>query len=153
MENVGRGMVEQYLGWMDSGQIVSLDGQVNYSEGLVGVDIPALLVAGRVDHIVPVWTVQEAYDRLGSEDKTLVILGVGWGERHDYGHGDLLVGDWVEEEVFPRIPDWMELRLGRQPEPVPGAESAPSSPSEPGAAAPGIEDWGEEPGEAPDGLD
>ena len=111
MENIAVSLVRQYESWMLSGFIGSADGKLNYSEGLAQVQVPALLIAGRVDHIVPPWLVRSAYDRLGSADKSFVVLGRGWGTRHDYGHGDLLVGSRVEKEVFPLISDWLEARI------------------------------------------
>ena len=107
MENTGRGLVLQYLSWMEGGHLVSRDGQVDYTEGLSEIGIPALFLAGRVDHIVPAWTVRYAYDHIGSRDKTWIMLGVGWGTEQDYGHGDLVVGDRAIEEVFPTIADWL----------------------------------------------
>ena len=107
MENTGRGLVLQYLTWMEGGHLVSRDGQVDYTGGLSQIEIPALFFAGRVDHIVPAWTVRYAYDHIGSLDKTWIVLGVGWGTAQDYGHGDLVVGDRATEEVFPTIADWL----------------------------------------------
>jgi len=109
-ENVGRPMLEQYGRWIRSGQIVSADGSTNYTAGLVGVTAPALVLAGRIDHVSPPWAVRAGYDALGSSDKTYRVFGVGWGTRHDYGHGDLVLGDWAEDEVFAVIADWLEAR-------------------------------------------
>lgn len=110
MENTGRGLAKQYLSWMDGEHLVSSDGTVDYTEGLSRIQVPALLLSGRVDHIVPAWTVRVAYERLGSADKTLIVLGVGWGTAQEYGHGDLVVGDRAVEEVFPRVAGWLRER-------------------------------------------
>ncbi len=110
MENTAGGLTRQYAGWIRHGPLTSRDGSLDYSAGLPDIRAPALLIAGRVDHIVPAWTVRYAYDHIGSEDKTEVILGVGWGTRYDYGHGDLMVGDRAAEEVFPIIVDWLATR-------------------------------------------
>lgn len=109
-ENVGRPMLEQYGRWIREGRLVSADGATDYTAGLAGVTAPALLLAGRIDHISPPWAVRAGYDALGSSDKTFEVLGVGWGVRHDYGHGDLVLGDWAEDEVFARVADWLEAR-------------------------------------------
>lgn len=111
MENIGRGMTEQYLRWMTTGRVTSLDGSVDYTAGLGRIEQPALVVAGRVDHIVPPWAARAGYDGIASEDKTWRVMGQSWGERHDYGHGDLLVGDFVVDELFPDIADWIEARV------------------------------------------
>ncbi len=118
MENISMALIRQYRSWLVSGSIQSADGKVNYSDGLAKVTAPALLISGRVDHIVPPWVVRAAYDRLGSIDKSFVVLGQGWGTRHDYGHGDLLVGSRVVEEVFPLVSEWMEARIGGEDAPM-----------------------------------
>jgi len=110
MENIGRGMVAQYLAWIESGRITSADGRTDYTAGLARITTPTLMLAGRVDHIAPPWTVRAAYDGLGSTDKQFVVLGRGWGQHHDYGHADLLLGDWAEDEVFPLVSGWIEER-------------------------------------------
>ncbi|MBN94770.1 MAG: hypothetical protein CL928_11980, partial [Deltaproteobacteria bacterium] len=107
MENIGTGVVKQYALWVEGGDLRSVDGQRDYTAGLAKVVAPVLLFAGRVDHIVPPWTVKVAYDRIASEDKTFVMLGKGWGTRHEYGHGDLVVGRFARLEVFPRVRDWL----------------------------------------------
>ena len=117
MENIGRGMTEQYLRWLVQGPITSLDGSVDYSAGLASITQPTLVIAGRVDHIVPAWTARWGYDHLGSADKTWQVTGVGWGHQADYGHGDLVVGRHAAEEVFPLIGAWLDVRVS-----VPKAE-------------------------------
>jgi pimeloyl-ACP methyl ester carboxylesterase len=111
MENIAVSLLRQYRSWLVSGSLTSADGTVDYSDGLAKVQVPALFIAGRVDHIVPPWVVRSAYERIGSRDKSFVVLGRGWGTRHDYGHGDLLVGSRVREEVFPLISAWLEDRI------------------------------------------
>ncbi len=124
MENIGRGMTDQVLRWLRQGAITSLDGTKDWSAGLATIQQPALVLAGRVDHIVPAWTARWGYDRLGSSDKTWRVLGVGWGQRADYGHGDLLVGANAEEEVFPLVADWLDARVS-----APAAAASPWAPA------------------------
>jgi pimeloyl-ACP methyl ester carboxylesterase len=126
MEDMGRGMFEQYASWVEAGRLRSADGATDYSAGLARVRVPALLIAGRVDHVAPAWTVQATWDLLGSADKEFRVLGVGWGERHDYGHMDLLLGDWTEEEVFPMVADWIQARLAGPVAPPPQVTPAPT---------------------------
>ena len=111
MEDIGRRTFEQYGSWIKTGRITSVDGSKDYTAGLAKVRVPALVFAGRVDHTVAPWTVLAGFDRLGSADKRFVILGRAWGERNDYGHADLLMGDWVEDEVIPQVADWIDFQL------------------------------------------
>jgi pimeloyl-ACP methyl ester carboxylesterase len=130
MEDVGRGTWQQYGDWMQSGRVTSADGAVDYTAGLANIRVPALVLAGRVDHTVAPWTVLAGYDALGSDDKRFVVLGRGWGQRFDYGHGDLLMGDWVEEEVLPQVADWIEVRLSGAPPLQPTPQEPAEEPSQ-----------------------
>jgi len=122
MENIGGQVIQQFDAWAEGGSLTSADGSTDWTAGLGSVQAPVLFVAGSVDHIAPPWTVRAAYDRVGSADKSWVTMGRGWGQREDYGHGDLLLGDWAFEEVFPQVKDWLVAHSG----PSPG-EAAPSS--------------------------
>ena len=131
MEDIGRGTWDQYASWLEFRHLLSVDGTRDYTHGLAGITVPALVIAGRVDHTAPAWTVLAGFDGLGSADKQFVILGQGWGLRHDYGHGDLLLGDWVEEEVLPLVAGWIEARLrGPAPPSAPPQAPQPEQPAE-----------------------
>ena len=86
--------------------------------------VPALLIAGRVDPLAPVWEVERVYDNWTHEDKSLVILGRGWGSKFDYGHLDLVLGDGLRDEVFGVISEWL---LARIPDEVEAAKSPPDA--------------------------
>lgn len=133
IENVGAGTARQLLSWAQQGHITSLDGTTDYSVGMADIDVPALLVAGRVDHVSTAWSVLAAYDRWGSTDKEFVVLGQGWGQQFDYGHGDLILGDGLEREVFPKIAAWLAARISGVEGGAAGAsEATPGPATEPG---------------------
>ncbi|MCO4774015.1 MAG: alpha/beta fold hydrolase [Deltaproteobacteria bacterium] len=111
-EDISTGLLQQYGGWFEGGRMKSADGSRDWLEGMATVDTPLLVLAGTVDQIAPAWSVRPAYDRAGSSDKTFMKLGRGWGQREEYGHADLLVGDWAFEEVFPTLRDWLAGRAG-----------------------------------------
>jgi pimeloyl-ACP methyl ester carboxylesterase len=140
MENIGISLLRQYDSWLEHGHLLSADGTVDYSVGLQRIQAPVLLLAGRVDHIVPPWAVRAAYDRLGSADKSFVVLGTGWGTRYDYGHGDLLVGSRVVAEVFPLISGWMETRIAGRDAPTGALELQVEAPRDPLLEASDLED-------------
>jgi len=110
MENIGGGVTEQFEGWLEAGHITSADGATDWTDGMNKVTAPVLFVAGRVDGLAPPWAVRGGYDRVSSSDSTWMTMGRGWGQRNDYGHGDLLIGDWAYEEVFPPLRDWLVSR-------------------------------------------
>lgn len=123
MENIGGGVVEQFEQWVQGGHVTSADGSIDWTEGLSKVTAPVLFVAGRADGLAPPWSVRAGYDRVSSADSTWLTMGRGWGQRNDYGHGDLLIGDWAYEEVFPPIKDWLVSRAAR-----PASEAPSGSP-------------------------
>jgi pimeloyl-ACP methyl ester carboxylesterase len=92
------------------GGLASLDGKVSYSAGLGNVQVPALVVAARRDQLADPSTVRRVYERLGSRDKELLILGRANGFSQDYGHTDLIVGEGAMREVVPRIVTWLNGR-------------------------------------------
>ncbi len=137
MENVGWGVVEQYASWIESGVLLSADGAVDYTAGLSKIRVPMLFVAGRIDHIVPPWTVRKAHDLVSSADKQYITLGVGWGTRHEYGHGGPVAGDWAEEELFVRLGNWLVSHAAAPP-PAP----APDPPTIAPAGSTATDPWG-----------
>ena len=62
-----------------------------------------------------------------------MILGEGWGQAHDYGHLDLVLGDGVRDEVFPLILDWLlaDSSSGGEGE---GEEDVPARPGDAASA-------------------
>lgn len=122
-EDVAAGMLQQYGEWVDRGSFRSASG-TDWLEGMSRVGTPLLVVAGTVDQLAPPWAVRPAWELAGGEDKTFLKLGRGWGQRNDYGHTDLLVGDWAFEEVFPTVRDWLVARAA----PGAGAGGALSEP-------------------------
>ncbi len=108
-EDVSAGMLQQYGEWIERGSFHSASG-TDWLEGMSRVGAPLLVVAGTVDQIAPPWAVRPAWEKAGAADKTFLKLGRGWGQRNDYGHTDLLVGDWAFEEVFPTVKDWLMAR-------------------------------------------
>src|SRR5262249_32939769 len=74
---------------------------------LASLDVPALFVAGSKDTIAPIRSVQRAFDAWARDrpetPKRFVVLGRDYGQREDYGHGDLALGAHVGVELFEPI--------------------------------------------------
>ena len=140
IENVGWGVVTQYASWIETGRLLSADGAVDYTEGMSKIRAPMLFIAGRIDHIVPPWTVRKAYDLVSSADKSYITLGVGWGTRHDYGHGGPVAGDWADEELFGRISSWLAAHANPATPPLVSPPPAPAA--APPAPALVTDPWG-----------
>jgi polyhydroxyalkanoate synthase len=111
--NLSKGEARQFLRAFEDGEFVSKDGATDYSRNLKNVRVPVLLVAGRRDNLGDPSSIRAAYERVGSEDKTLVMAERSRGFSEDYGHTDLLVGRRAHREIHPRIIAWLTAHDGR----------------------------------------
>lgn len=105
--NIPAKLATELVRWAGDGGVVRYDG-VPVTEGLRNVDRPVLFVAGAADRVAPPSTVALAYEAWGGRDKTLRIVGVEHGAAADYGHGDLAIGRFAEQDVFEPIADFLE---------------------------------------------
>ncbi len=108
--NLSGGLVSQMSGWYVDDQFESLNGEIDYREGIRKIDLPALLLVGKLDNLAPTWAVLPAYDNLSSKDKTLVVLGQAHGCVEDHGHGGIVLGNNAKAEVYDVIGSWLDLR-------------------------------------------
>ncbi|MCU1457730.1 MAG: hypothetical protein JWL73_1822, partial [Actinomycetia bacterium] len=104
------GIVEQFRDWMAAGSMHSVDRSLVYSDRLAEFTLPVLMLAGASDRQRPPAAVEDAFGRIGSEDKTFVRLGVDAGFAVDYGHDDVVAGYHAPAEVFPRVAAWLDER-------------------------------------------
>lgn len=113
--NVTRGEILQFLQWADGGDLRAIRDRFSYTEYLDAIERPLLFLAGVQDRLAPPELVREVYERVSSRRKRFLVLGRQNGQRHDYGHGDLLLGKWCSEEVFPHILDWLRTAEKERP--------------------------------------
>jgi pimeloyl-ACP methyl ester carboxylesterase len=106
---ISGGVLRQLTTWIEKDVMVSADGAIDYRARLASVKTPTLVLAGKFDRIAPPPGVKAGYDLLGGE-RAFFIAGEENGLRHDYGHMDLVVGDWASEEVWPRIEAFFAVR-------------------------------------------
>lgn len=110
--NIATGVAKQFSDAVNHGGLRSADQSVDYVEKLGNVKVPAMLVAGRRDHLAPARVVREIYERIGSEDKSLYIAGRAEGSSADYGHTDLFIGSGSYEDVVVPVIRWLNQRNG-----------------------------------------
>lgn len=91
-------------------RFTSRDGAIDYREGIRKISIPALVLTGKADNLAPTWGAYPGYANLASSDKTFLVLGQANGCREDHGHGGIILGDNVEEEVYAVIRSWLDNR-------------------------------------------
>ncbi len=102
-------LLRQFIGWMKGGRVLGRNG-LDYQEGLKTVDRPILIISGGGDRLVPPSSVEYAYHHISSADKTYRCFGKAFGGSSDYGHGDIIVGRAVPDEIHPVIVEWMAAR-------------------------------------------
>ncbi|MCB1137719.1 MAG: alpha/beta fold hydrolase [Leptospiraceae bacterium] len=108
--NIAPGVIEQFAGAVEKGDVRSIDGEINYTRNLGNIKIPVLLVGGRRDHLGSPYMLREIYERLGSQDRTLFIASRANGQQEDYGHTDLFVGIHAFEDILPVVLEWLDER-------------------------------------------
>ncbi|HVE87473.1 MAG TPA: alpha/beta fold hydrolase [Myxococcales bacterium] len=113
MSAMGRQVLLQLRDWVEHDAFRSLDGAVDYREGIRRLRLPLLVSGGSQDRLAPPEVLQAQYQLAGSEDKTLVVFGRDRGDQEDYGHGDLLYGQGAPKEVYPVIRTWLEEHATR----------------------------------------
>lgn len=83
------------------------NGFVSYSAELRRVTVPALVMVGGDDQIVPRENCLWCYRRLRSLDKTFVVVDRANGAQVDVGHEDIVFGDQSPIAVWPTIRWWL----------------------------------------------
>ena len=96
--------------WASSGKFHSSDGSVDFQENIADLKIPIFFIVGDKDYAVPEASVREAYEKVGSPDKTLRVFGDEAPGLH-WGHCDLICGREAPRIVWPEILEWMQKRL------------------------------------------
>jgi alpha-beta hydrolase superfamily lysophospholipase len=66
------------------------------------IHVPALVVHGKDDTIIPPESSQELYDQLGSDDKTLRFFDKAYHEIHN---------EECAEELYEVLIDWMKAHI------------------------------------------
>lgn len=107
LENVSRGVADQFRGWLRSGRFDSRDGAVDYRGLLSRARAPALFVAGESDGLAPPASVRAGHDLWGGP-RAWLLASTAEGFSADYGHGDLVFGRRAPEEIYPRLQGWLE---------------------------------------------
>ncbi len=109
VEDIAPGVLAQFLKWARTDVFVSEDGKVDYRGGLASARAPALFIAGAQDLLAPPAAVEAGFALWGGE-KELWVAGRSAGLGADYGHSDLIFGRNAQEEIFPRVRDWLLKR-------------------------------------------
>lgn len=82
----------------------------SYTENLYRFSSPLLIVAGGQDKMAPRDDMLYVKNHVGSKDVTYLEFSKDEGYHVDYGHLDLNIGIHAQEEVYPKIYDWLIKR-------------------------------------------
>jgi len=108
VSDIHSGELLQFADWMRHGEFRTFDRVYSYQEHLNMIRTPLFLMAGSMDFMAGPQSIAFVYDRLSSPLKRFRVCGRAYGDRYDYGHGDLLIGKACPQEVFPALVEWLE---------------------------------------------
>lgn len=84
-------------------------GRFAYEDAFGRTDVPLLVVAGDLDHLMLPADARTAHDASGSHDRTLLALD-DYTTGHHWGHLDLILGRHAPEHVWKPLLAWFEAR-------------------------------------------
>ncbi|MEO2030824.1 MAG: alpha/beta fold hydrolase [Planctomycetaceae bacterium] len=102
----------QWANWNMKQRWLGEDG-LDYMAALAGVTVPAIVVAGGNDSIAPAAGCRAIFEAIGSSDKTWILCSEAHGFSRDLAHGQLIRGPIAQNEVFPRLEEWLRCRIGQ----------------------------------------
>lgn len=111
LSDISGALALQMVGFMDSGEFRSADGQIDFRRDMAKISVPVLVVAGKLDRVATVPGVKDGYWALGG-DKEWSLVGRENGARSDYGHLDLVVGEHAPNEVFAPVKEFLDRETG-----------------------------------------
>ncbi|MCP1623266.1 alpha/beta fold hydrolase [Pseudomonas nitroreducens] len=100
-------LMRQWCQWNFRRRFDSLEG-FDYLQGLRGVELPVLGVAGSGDtFIAPLAGCEALVRAFGGTQANLELFGLATGAREDYSHNRLLLSRNASLEIWPRIAQWL----------------------------------------------
>lgn len=125
--DVAYGVARQMAAMTKDGRFASADGALDFRAGLGRVTTPVMVVAGRRDRIALTPAVRDGYRALGGP-KEWLLVSVANGARAEYGHMDLVIGEYAPLDVWPRVLHFLDRQAKR---PAPAQPPRPPQPKEP----------------------
>lgn len=107
------GVWNQIAGMTRTGHFASADGAIDYRAAMKSIDVPILVVAGKVDRIANPAAVKDAYRALGGP-KAWLLAAEENGFVADYGHMDYLIGRRAHAELWPDIVAFLDAQQARE---------------------------------------
>lgn len=109
---IWKGVLSQLEDWLTHDAFRSVDGAVDYREGIAALEAPTLVIGGTVDLLSPPDATRGLFELLRTPQRELVMFGASYGHSAEYGHGDLVIGAQAPREVYPVISAFLTKSLG-----------------------------------------
>ncbi|MFO0750202.1 MAG: alpha/beta fold hydrolase [Myxococcota bacterium] len=106
VEDLPSGDLGQIARWIRKGQLEDRYGR-GLEHYLAAVRAPVLALASPRDKVIPEALVRAGFDRLGSDDKTLVLVCKDHGHSRDYAHADILLARSAVADVLEPMAAWL----------------------------------------------
>ncbi len=106
-------LIMHFGNWIQGDKFDSFDGKTDYFDGIKNISVPLGFAAGSADYLAPARSVKAGFDICGSPEKFYREFGKKFGDKADYGHGDIVFGKTAKEEVFPVVLDYIARRAGK----------------------------------------
>lgn len=101
VDDVPRGLLLQFVDWLDNDAFRSKDRKIDYRARMAGAQLPILVMSAPADKLGTPAAVARAVDLLGRAEH--VVCGKEHGFSYDYGHVDIVFGKGAPDEVFPHF--------------------------------------------------
>ncbi len=108
VEDLSRSLLMEFARWYAAKRMGDRYNLFSFTDHLERVRVPMLVVAGSHDGLTPSHDIADVAERLGSADKTFLVIGRETGFAHDYSHVDLVLGTHAHEDVYPRLIEWLD---------------------------------------------
>jgi poly(3-hydroxyalkanoate) synthetase len=103
--DMSTGVLLQLLLMLRDGRFASADGKIDYRADMAHITRPVLVVAARLDRLALTPAVRDGYRALGGPKEWLLISRAN-GARGEYGHMDLVAGEYAAQEVWSQVLDF-----------------------------------------------
>ncbi len=103
--NIPGKLAAEFVRWTADGGVVRFEDS-RVTDTLRAIDRPVLFIAGAMDRLAPPAAVALAFEAWGADcevEKEMRIAGIDHGAAADYGHGDLAIGRFAEQDVFEPV--------------------------------------------------
>ncbi|XDD51059.1 alpha/beta hydrolase [Leptospira sp. WS92.C1] len=108
IENISDGVTEQFMRWIETKQMHSLNGFFDYIDLQKKISVPSLFIAGEKDVIATPDSVRAVYENAGTKKKEFRVISKANGSSDDYGHACLVMGDRADDDVFQFVESFLK---------------------------------------------